>query len=106
MKMRSRSSVPLVFLFLVALLATGSSTATFTASVDCDFVRSGRGVCEAWPQGAGYSYTWYGSGGASVSQRDAPIVSAACGGNFGSVTVRVDHSSGTTDWASTDATCN
>lgn len=91
-------------LALAAFLGAPNATASFTASIDCDFVRSGRGVCEAFPQGSGYSYSWSASG-AGVANRNAPFTSASCGNGFGTITVHVSHSSGASDSASTSVSC-
>ncbi len=91
-------------LALAVFLAAPNATASFTASIDCDFVSSGRGVCEASPQGAGYSYSWFASG-AGVANRNAPFTSASCGNGFGTITVYVSHSSGASDSASTSVSC-
>ncbi|MEM8995180.1 MAG: hypothetical protein AAGF23_10370 [Acidobacteriota bacterium] len=87
-----------------AFFGTPTATASFTATIDCDFVPSGRGFCEATPQGAGYSYSWYASG-AGVANRNAPFTSASCGGGFGTITVTVTHTSGASDSASTGVSC-
>lgn len=91
-------------LALAAFLGAPNATASLTASMDCDFVSSGRGVCEAFPQGAGYSYSWF-AVGAGVADRDDPITSASCGNSSGTITVHVSHSSGDSDWASTSVSC-
>lgn len=104
MKKLVYSSLFALGLALVAFLAVPTATASFTASIDCDFVRSGRGVCEAFPQGSGYSYSWFASS-AGVANRDSPITSASCGNGFGTITVTVTHSSGASDSATTFATC-
>ena len=104
MKRLIYSSLLVGGLALAAFLGAPNATASFTASIDCDFVSSGRGVCEAFPQGSGYSYSWSASG-AGVADRDAPQTSAACGNTFSAITVHVSHSSGASDWASTSASC-
>lgn len=91
-------------LALAVFLVAPTATASFTASIDCDFVSSGRGVCEASPQGSGYSYSWFGSG-AGVANRNAAFTSAACGGTFSTITVTVTHTSGASDSATTSAAC-
>lgn len=91
-------------LVLAAFLGAPTATASFTASIDCDFVSSGRGVCEAAPQGSGYSYSWSASG-AGVANRNAPFTSASCGNGFGTISVHVTHTSGASDSASTSVSC-
>ena len=99
----------LAFLLLLALFVSPSGTATsdasFTASVTCGFAPSGRGSCTAYPQGAGYSYSWWASGGASVANRNASSTSAACGGNFGTIYVQVT-SGGSSSTAYTTTQCS
>lgn len=104
MKRLIYSSLLVGGLALAAFFGTPSATASFTASIDCSFVSSGRGVCEAFPQGTGYSYSWYASG-AGVANRDASATSASCGGTFATITVYVTHTSGASDSASTSAAC-
>ena len=91
-------------LALAVFLVAPTATASFTASVDCDFVRSGRGVCEAFPQGSGYSYSWSASY-AGVANRDSPVTHASCGNGFGTITVNVTHTSGASDSATTFVSC-
>ncbi|MEM6794674.1 MAG: hypothetical protein AAF725_11895 [Acidobacteriota bacterium] len=98
------SSLLAVALGLAAFLSAPDAAASFTASIDCDFVRSGRGVCEAFPQGPGFSYSWA-AYGAGVANRDAPFTSASCGNGFGTIIVHVSHSSGTSSSASTSVSC-
>ncbi len=105
MKKLVYSSLFALGLALVAFLVVPTATASFTATIDCDFVRSGRGVCEASPQGAGYSYSWFASN-AGVANRDAPFTSASCGNGFGTITVTVTHTSGASDSATTFASCS
>ena len=91
-----KKSVGVIVALLVAVaasLALEHFALGGAVTVSCDFSESGRGFCQATPASTSFNYEWW-ANNASVGARNHYAVSAACGGRYGTVYVRVTDSNG------------
>ncbi len=110
MKISTRTRFVLLALPIVALAVTfifgGSVEASPATSVFCEGISLNGGVCEAHPQGPGFTYLWTTTGSAYLPTPAAPTAAVrqvACLTNFdspGDVRVTVVYPDGSTSTVS------